>query len=117
MTAAEAERSPERNVITRALGLEPSIAPLIWRKGFPLRLGDAFVLCSDGLSDLVPAEAIGDMVGRLPPFEACRALVEAALSAGGGDNVSVGVFAVGESPPAAPAPRATRPIQLPADMP
>jgi PPM family protein phosphatase len=119
LTEEEASRSPERNVILRALGTEPSIKPSISPKGFPLQPGDAFVLCSDGLSDLVNNETIAGTVARLAPFEACQALVDAALAGGGADNVSVGVFVVGstreqEMPEA---PRTTRPIKLPGAAP
>jgi PPM family protein phosphatase len=94
ITEDEAARSPQRHVITRALGLEPSAKPSIWRKGLPLQAGDALVLCSDGLSDLVDDATIASTVRALPPAEACQRLLEQALAAGGTDNVSVGVFAV-----------------------
>jgi PPM family protein phosphatase len=117
LTEEEASRSPERNVIMRALGTEPSAEPTIWPRGYPLQPGDAFVLCSDGLSDLVDDMAIAETVGRLPPFEACQALLDAALAAGGTDNVSVGVFVVGGDrlPPGGS--RATRPVELPGGLP
>jgi PPM family protein phosphatase len=94
ITKEEAARSPQRHVIVRALGLESSAKPLIWRKGLPLKAGDTLVLCSDGLSDLVSDETIASSVRCLPPAEACQKLLEQALAAGGGDNVSIGVFAV-----------------------
>lgn len=94
ITREEAARSPQRHVITRALGLEPSVEPSIWRKGLPLQVGDALVLCSDGLSDLVDDQTIASTVRGLPPAEACQRLLEQALAAGGTDNISVGVFAV-----------------------
>jgi serine/threonine protein phosphatase PrpC len=94
LTAEQAARSPQRHVILRALGTEPNAEPAVWRQGLPLRPGDVFVLCSDGLSDLVDDGTIGDIAGRLPPAEACAALIAAALAAGGTDNVSVGVFAI-----------------------
>jgi PPM family protein phosphatase len=94
ITAEEAARSPERNVILRALGLEPLAKPSIWQEGLALKAGDALVLCSDGLSDLIDDETIADTVRSLPAAEACQELLEQALAAGGTDNVSVGVFAV-----------------------
>lgn len=117
LTEDEAARSPERNVILRALGTEPSIKPSISREGFPLRAGDRFILCSDGLSDLIDNQTIIETVARLVPFDACRALVDAALAAGGTDNVSVGVFVVGDAPGQPAAPRTTRPIELPGGAP
>jgi protein phosphatase len=101
ITEEEAVRSPQRNVIVRALGLEPSVKPYISRKGVPLQAGDALVLCSDGLSDLVDDETIAATVAGLVPAVACQELLDRALAASGTDNISVGVFAVVRSLPAA----------------
>jgi protein phosphatase len=112
LTEEEAARSPKRNIILRALGIEPLVEPTIWQRGFSLQAGDAFVLCSDGLSDLVDDAVIAETVARLSPPEACQALIEAALHAGGTDNVSIGVFAVGDPRPQPEPPRTTRPLEL-----
>jgi PPM family protein phosphatase len=109
ITEEEAIRSPQRHVIVRALGLERSVTPSIWRRGLPLQAGDALVLCSDGLSDLVDDETIGRTVARLPPGEACQELLDLAIAAGGTDNISVGVFAVARSQSAPEAPCDTVP--------
>ena len=94
LTDDEAKVFPDRNVILRALGIRPTVEPTIWSEGLPLLAGDIFVLCSDGLSDLVDDETIRRLAGSLAPLEACQALIDAALQAGGHDNVSVGVIAV-----------------------
>lgn len=112
LTAEEAAHSSQRHVIVRALGTAPTSTPSIWRGGMRLLAGDVFVLCSDGLTDLVAASTIGETVARMPPFDACHFLVEAALAAGGTDNISVGVFAiVTDAQP--PEPRTTRPTPVP----
>jgi len=103
MTPEEAATSPERNVILRALGTQATVEPQIWDEGLPLRLGDVLVLCSDGLSDLIDDATIAATVSQYPPSEACQALVDAALAAGGHDNVSVGIFAITAEPPQASA--------------
>jgi protein phosphatase len=113
MTEEEAVRSPERNVIVRALGICSSAEPLIWREGFPVQVDDIFVLCSDGLSDFVHDETIADIVERFPPFEASHALIDAALASDGTDNVSVGVFVVGTSEAQPGVVRPTRPLERP----
>ncbi len=98
---AEAAMHPERNVITQALGTAPSFEPQIETLPHPLAPGQRFLLCSDGLSDLVPAAALHDALMGLAPNEACDALLAAALAAGGHDNISVGIIAVtpgGEAP-------------------
>jgi serine/threonine protein phosphatase PrpC len=116
LTAEEAAHSPQRHVIVRALGTAPTSTPSIWREGIRLLAGDVFVLCSDGLTDLVAESTIGETIARLPPFDACHALVEAALAAGGTDNISVGVFAIGtDAQP--PEPRTTRPTPVPGGAP
>ena len=95
LTPEQAAKSPQRHVILRALGTEPAVEPAVWSQGLPLYPGDIFVLCSDGLTDLVDDRTIGDIVGQgLAPSGACAALIEAALAAGGIDNVSVGVLAI-----------------------
>jgi PPM family protein phosphatase len=109
LTREEAQASPERHVILRALGVAPRCEPAVWREGLPVCPGDVFVLCSDGLSDLVDDQVIADTAGRLAPFAACEALVGMALAAGGTDNVSVGVFAVADEH-RWPLPRTTRPL-------
>jgi protein phosphatase len=94
LTSEEAARSPRRNALLRALGAAELVEPLVFREGLPLRDADRFVLCSDGLTDVVDDEAIRNIVALLAPSEACKELVGAALAAGGPDNISVGVFAV-----------------------
>lgn len=101
ISAEEARSRADRNVILKALGTAPHADPAIWRDGMPLSPGDIFVLCSDGLSDLVESAAIGETIAHLPPAGACEALIAAALAAGGHDNVSVGVFALSDLPPPA----------------
>lgn len=99
LTPEQATRSPQRHVILRALGIEPAAEPTVWSQGLPLRPGDVFVLCSDGLTDLIDDTTIGAIVGRLTPSEACEVLIDAALAAGGIDNVSVAVLAIGRTRP------------------
>ncbi|MFG1372218.1 PP2C family serine/threonine-protein phosphatase [Xanthobacter oligotrophicus] len=100
MTQEEADASTNGNVIVKALGSRAELDPAIWSEGLPLADGDRVLLCSDGLSNLVPDVEIAAVLQRLPPTDACDALVERALTAGGYDNISVGVFAI-EAPKAA----------------
>jgi protein phosphatase len=82
------------NVILQALGAIPQIKPMIGSKGLQLQPGDVLILCSDGVCNMVPDGKIAEIASRLPPQEACDALIEAALAAGGHDNASLGVFSV-----------------------
>jgi PPM family protein phosphatase len=100
ITAEEARIHPERHVILRALGVGDAAQISVWRDGMPLQNRDVLVLCSDGVFGLVPDPRIADIVGRLPPPVACRALIDAALAAGGDDNASIGVFALSDTAPA-----------------
>jgi protein phosphatase len=112
LTPEEAAYSPQRHVIVRALGTAPISIPSIWREGMRLLAGDVFLLCSDGLTDLVDDATIGETIARLAPFDACRTLVDAALAAGGTDNISVGVFVVGKEDPPPTQARTTRPTPV-----
>ena len=112
LTAEEAARSPDRSSILRALGTHQAVKPYLFREGMPLRGGDIFILCSDGLTDVIDDGTISEVVGRLPPDEACRTLVDEALAAGGPDNVSVGIFALGASTLPTAEARSTRPLPI-----
>jgi len=87
MSAAEAQRSPLRNVITRALGTQCQITPDIFQ--LEAEAGDLFLLCSDGLTRELPDAHIESMLNiDLPLEELCLRLVGAAKKAGGHDNIT-----------------------------
>ncbi|MGH6812273.1 MAG: protein phosphatase 2C domain-containing protein [Methylocella sp.] len=98
LTEEEAKTTGGGNVILQALGTSPDVVPAVWENGVPLLEGDILILCSDGLWNMVDDAAIAEIAARAAPQEACQNLVDAALEAGGYDNVSVGIFAV--RPPA-----------------
>jgi protein phosphatase len=87
MTHEEALRSNYRNVITRALGTQPSVEPDIFElEAVP---DDIFLLCSDGLSGEVTDEQMESLLeSDLPLDELCVRLVDAANQAGGHDNIT-----------------------------
>jgi protein phosphatase len=91
------------NVIIRSLGPEPLVQVDI-EGPHPLRPGDIFLLCSDGLSGQLSDHEIGAVTTVLPPAEACRLLVNLANLRGGPDNITVSIVQVGkiESPPPPP---------------
>jgi protein phosphatase len=95
LTAQEADEHPQRSIITRALGPEPDVQvdTYSWR-GEP---GDVFLLCSDGLTSMVPEERIADLVrGARSLRDAGRGLIDAANAAGGRDNITVVLFTLEE---------------------
>ena len=83
------------NVIVRSLGPEPLVQVDV-EGPFPIRAGDSFVLCSDGLSGPVTDREIGAVVSALPPTEACRFLIHLANLQGGPDNITAVVVQLSE---------------------
>lgn len=91
LTSAEARHHADRNVILRALGTHDCVAVAAWVKPLPVRDGDVFLLCSDGLHDQVEDQEICDIVTRHDVTAASVALVERARARGGADNISVAI--------------------------
>ena len=88
LTEAEAEKHPLRNVITRALGGALSVNPDA--SEIDCKPGDVYLLCSDGLTGMVPEEEILKLVtANTDDLEkACRDLIDTANERGGLDNVT-----------------------------
>ena len=87
MSRSEAQRSPIRNVITRALGTQSRVTPDIFE--LEVETGDLFLLCSDGLTRELPDSSIQLLLcAELPLDQLCMRLVEAAKKAGGHDNIT-----------------------------
>ncbi len=117
ITREEADSSPVQNVLLQALGAKAQIKPVIRSDGLALEPGDVLVLCSDGVFNMIKESMIADVAGRLPPQEACDALIEAALAAGGHDNASLGIFSVhAEGEAKKPLEPTTRRITLPIEQ-
>lgn len=84
----EARTHPWRSYITRALGLDPRIHADLYE--LAVQAGDRLMLCSDGLYSMIDdAEICRIMMSKPDPQDAANALTDAALAAGGNDNVSV----------------------------
>ena len=96
LSREEAETHPQRSVITRALGTDPDVDV----DTFSVRAenGDLFLLCSDGLTDMVSEDSILDVVerNREDIDGALRALVKAANRGGGQDNITVVAFEIAD---------------------
>ncbi|MFS8038742.1 PP2C family protein-serine/threonine phosphatase [Xanthobacter sp. AM11] len=102
ISPAEAKTHPDSHGILQAVGSPRPITPTSDPDGVPLKAGDRFILCSDGLTNMVEDDHIRGICQHLPPQAACEALIRDANRAGGEDNISVGVFTVGTAPPALP---------------
>lgn len=88
LTPEEAEEHPQRSIITRALGPEPSVE--VDTRSFKARAGDIYLLCSDGLTSMVGEPRLAQVMrrhDRLP--EMGKALIAEANREGGRDNITV----------------------------
>ncbi len=87
ITEENAKHSRFRNVITRAVGIEPTITPDV--AAFDLEAGDALLLCTDGLTNMVPEEEIGLIISQAASSQAAAdKLVTLANQNGGKDNIT-----------------------------
>lgn len=87
LTPEEADNHPDSNVITRAIGASPDIYVDI--NAFSVQLGDTFLLCSDGLYNMVSEADIISALTHLSIDDAVEALIQKTLANGAKDNVSV----------------------------
>lgn len=95
LTAEEATHHPQRSIITRALGPEPSVE--VDSATWPAKPGDVFLLCSDGLTSMVEDGQVAALLREASSMEqAARTLVAAANEAGGRDNITVVLFRLEE---------------------
>ena len=98
-TTAEARRHPWRNIVLRSVdGSEATEEEDPELVVLEVRPGDRLLLCSDGLTDRVPESRIAEVLGLRAPESAAAVLVQAALAAGGHDNVTCVVVDVADGP-------------------
>ncbi len=84
----EADDFLYKNIITKAMGTEPSVAPTISLSN--IQDGDIWMMCTDGLTDLLTLKEMEQITNESPSIEeGCRLLIETANSRGGHDNVTV----------------------------
>lgn len=102
ITPEEASTHPQRSWITRALDGRSAADPDVAVR--EVRLGDRYLLCTDGLSGVVSEDTIRESLGNGDPQDACDRLVELALRGGGPDNVTCIVADVVEADTADAAP-------------
>ena len=95
LTAEEAGRSQQRNILLQAVGSDARVEVALTRE--PVRAGDIVVLCSDGLSMAVSADEIAEIVSAEPDVAAaCDRLIVLANERGGADNITVIVARFGD---------------------
>lgn len=97
LTEQEAERSPHKHVLTRALGIAPTVEVELGE--VPVLSGDIFLLCSDGLTRMVTQADIVRAVRQAGDLQAAsERLIEIANASGGDDNTTVILIAVQDAP-------------------
>ena len=88
ITEEEARESAQRNIITRAVGTAEKVKPEI--RAYPATPGDRFLLCSDGLTDMIDDDGISEVLAKHDDLKTTvRTLVDMANEAGGRDNITV----------------------------
>ena len=100
LSEQEAQIHPQRSVITRAVGTDPDVDVDVFT--IEAEEGDVFLICSDGLSDMVADEEILEVVhaNRDDLDQAVKALVAAANRGGGEDNITAVAFRISAEPAA-----------------
>jgi PPM family protein phosphatase len=95
LTPAQAAIHPERSILTRAVGLDPTV-PVDLPDPLELRPGDQVLLCSDGLTEAVDDDRIARVLSDADDGNAaCRSLIDTANAAGGPDNITVVLLRAG----------------------
>ena len=87
ITRKEAEHHPRKNIITRAVGCLPELEVDIL--SLTVEKNDIFILCTDGLTNMLGEGEIAEKVRNSEPDVACSQLIEAAKKQGGEDNITV----------------------------
>ena len=101
ITPEQAAFSANKNLVTRAVGVEDTV--LLETHQHDVQPGDVYLLCSDGLSDMLDDSTIAQILQSHESLQTlCTSLIEAANDAGGKDNISVILVRVGGGTTAAP---------------
>jgi len=93
ISAAEARASNIRNILLQAVGLEEQVDPFLLQQH--AQAGDTYLLCSDGLTDMLEDDQIEQQLGcASAPDQLAQGLIDSANAAGGCDNIGVVVIRV-----------------------
>jgi len=95
ITPEEAADHPQRHVLSKVVGHQPDLEPDISSAHIELADGEALLMCSDGLSDLVSPAEMAWAINRYGPQRACQQMVRMANTRGGHDNATVQVIFAG----------------------
>ncbi len=92
ITAEEAEHHPQKNIITKALGVDYRLEPEF--TAAKLKREDRLLLCTDGLTNMVPVEEMEELLAQGTFYDLPDRLIEAANAHGGSDNITALLLAV-----------------------
>lgn len=92
ITEEEAEHHPQKNIITKALGVDYRLEPEF--TAAKLKREDRLLLCTDGLTNMVPVEEMEELLGQGTFYDLPDRLIEAANAHGGSDNITALLLAV-----------------------
>ena len=92
ITEEEAEHHPQKNIITKALGVDYRLEPEF--TAAKLKREDRLLLCTDGLTNMVPVEQMEQLLAQGPFYDLPDRLVDAANENGGSDNITALLLAV-----------------------
>ena len=100
MTPEQAAHHPSRNVISRALGAEPSVE--VDMKMIEIEDGTTFLLCSDGITRHIPDNEIRELLSRIPKLEdVCAEMKKRCYDRGAEDNLTAVIVRIGQPASAA----------------
>ena len=109
ITPAEAKTDPRRNVVTRSVGVGPTVDVDAERLPEPLEVGDTILVCSDGLHGQVTDDELAELATGESLDRACRDLIALANDRGGPDNITVALARLeSDDPDDAPRPSRAR---------
>jgi PPM family protein phosphatase len=114
LTREQARSHEERNVLLMSIGARPQLDVSYWEKPMITVAGDRWLLCSDGLHDVVGEAEMREIVSSAAPQDAIPKLIEAAKRQGGNDNITAALVHVFAPDPQAlePDTRTTREFKV-----
>lgn len=95
---SEAENHPRKNELLKALGIRPNVEPTVNEHPIQPKVGDVFMMCSDGLCGLVNDAAMKKILREGSLEQQATTLINAAKAAGGHDNITVQLIEITSSP-------------------
>jgi protein phosphatase len=97
ITQAEAACHPQRNILTKAVGTKPFVRPDVFKIKRSVSVGSRFLLCSDGLYDLLSEEDIRRHLSKDTLRGALHSLIEQAKERGGYDNITATIVEINDT--------------------